>query len=79
MTKTENLEERSFSIELKNKQNLKNVTLNNRSDECVLLEGTIGELKTASFVAQDILEVVGSQGVLRVNVAKQEIIEAKQP
>jgi len=79
MTKTENLEERSFSIELKNKQNLKNITLNNRSDECVLLEGTIGELKTANFVAQDILEVVGSQGVLRVNVTKQEITEAKQP
>jgi hypothetical protein len=79
MTKTENLEERSFSIELKNKQNLKNITLNSSSTENVLLEGTIGELKTASFVSQDILEVVGSQGVLRVNVAKQEINEAKQP
>jgi len=79
MTKTKNLEERSFSIELKNKQNLKNVTLNSSSTENVLLEGTIGELKTASFVSEDILEVVGSQGVLRVNVAKQEIMEAKQP
>lgn len=79
MTKTKNLEERSFSIELKNKQNLKNVTLNSCSTENVLIEGTIGELKTASFVIDDILEVVGSQGVLRVNVAKQEITEAKQP
>jgi len=79
MTKTKNLEERSFSIELKNKQNLKNITLNSSSTENVLLEGTIGELKTASFVSEDILEVVGSQGVLRVNVAKQEIMEAKQP
>ncbi len=79
MTKTKNLEERSFSVELKNKQNLKNVTLNSSSTENVLLEGTIGELKTASFVSEDILEVVGYQGVLRVNVAKQEIMEAKQP
>jgi hypothetical protein len=78
MTKTKNLEERSFSIELRNKQNLKNVTLNSSSTENVLLEGTIGELKTASFVAEDLLEVVGSEGVLRVNVAKQEITEAKQ-
>ena len=52
MTKTKNLEERSFSIELKNKQNLKNVTLNSSSTENVLLEGTIGELKTASFVSK---------------------------
>jgi hypothetical protein len=79
MTKTKNLEERSFSIELKNKHNLKNVTLNSSSTENVLLEGTIGELKTASFVIEDILEVVGSQGVLRVNIAKMEIMEAKQP
>ena len=78
MAKTKKLEERSFSIELKNKQNLKNVTLNNSSTENVLIECTIVKLKTACFVSEDILEVSGSEGVLRVNVAKQEIMEANQ-
>jgi hypothetical protein len=79
MAKTQNLDERSFSIELKTKQNLKNITLNSHSAENVLIEGTIGKLENAGFVSEDILEIVGSTGTLRVNIAKQELTEAKQP
>ena len=70
--------ERSFSIELNRKQNLKNVTLTDDSTQNVLLEGSIGELRTAAFVSEDILEIVGSEGTLRVNITKQEISELKQ-
>jgi len=42
--------ERSFSIELKSKVSLKNITLNNGSHENILIEGTIGELEHAKFV-----------------------------
>ena len=42
--------ERSFSIELKSKDNLKNITLNNASQENALIEGTIGKLEHAGFV-----------------------------
>jgi hypothetical protein len=79
MTKTRGLDERSFSIELKTKQNLRNVALNSNPAENVLIEGTIGKLENAGFVSEDILEIVGSTGTLRVNIAKQEITEAKQP
>lgn len=67
-----------FSIELKSKQTLKNITLNDASQENVLIEGSIGKLNVADFVSEDIMEFVGSQGVLRVNVSKQEISEVKQ-
>jgi hypothetical protein len=70
--------ERSFSIELNNKQNLKNISLTNDSQENVLIEGNLGELKIARWVSEDILEVAGSVGVLRVNIAKQEILEVTQ-
>jgi hypothetical protein len=70
--------ERSFSIELNSKQNLKNVSLNNDSQENVLIEGNLGELKIARWVSEDILEVAGSMGVLRINIAKQEIWEVTQ-
>jgi hypothetical protein len=70
--------ERSFSLELKSKQTLKNFTMNGSASENVLIEGTVGELEMAGFVSEDILEVVGSMGVIRVNVAKSEIVEAKQ-
>jgi len=42
--------ERYFSIELKSKVNLKNITLNNDSQNNALIEGTIGKLEHAKFV-----------------------------
>ena len=66
-------DERSFSIELKSKNYLKNVTLTNRSHDSVLLEGAIGELVQATFVEAVILEVVGKKGVLRINLREDEI------
>jgi hypothetical protein len=65
--------ERFFSVELKSKANLKNVTLTNGSHEDVLVEGTIGELQRAAFAEDIILEVVGDKGVLRINLEESEI------
>jgi hypothetical protein len=65
--------ERFFTVELKSKVHLKNVTLTNRGHENVLIEGTIGELKQAGFAEGIILEIVGDKGVLRINIAREEI------
>jgi hypothetical protein len=69
--------ERFFSVELKSKANLKNVTLTNGSQENVLVEGTIGKLQRAIFAEDVILEVVGDKGVLRINLHESEIEKAK--
>lgn len=69
-----NSKERVFSVELKSKANLKNITLTNGSDDSVLIEGTIGELKQAKFAEGVILEVVGKNGVLRLDLGEDEII-----
>jgi len=65
--------ERVFSVELKSKRNLKNVTLTNGSSDSVLVEGTIGELVQAAFAEGIILEVVGKNGVLRIDLREDEI------
>ena len=67
------IKERFFSVELKSRVNLKNVTLTNGSHENVLVEGTIGQLQSAEFAEDVILEVVGSKGVLRINLCQDEI------
>ena len=64
---------RVFSVELKSKRNLKNVTLTNGSSDSVLLEGTIGEFIQAKFAEGIILEVIGKDGVLRVDLSEEEI------
>jgi hypothetical protein len=65
--------ERVFSIELKSKNSLKNVTLANGSSDSVLIEGTIGELLQASFAEGVVLEVVGKNGVLRLDLGVDDI------
>ncbi|MGZ8932622.1 MAG: hypothetical protein ACXW06_04980 [Halobacteriota archaeon] len=64
---------RFFSVELKSKSDLKNVTLTNGSSDNILLEGTIGELLQAKFAEGIILEIVGKDGVLRVDLGEEEI------
>ena len=66
-------EERSFSIELKSKAHLKNITLNNVSREKALIEGTIGKLEHVEFVEDTVLEVMGEKGVLRIGISEKEI------
>ncbi len=71
-TKT-NDKERIFSVELRSKRNLKRMTLTNGSSDSVLVEGTIGELVQARFAEGIILEVIGRNGVLRVDLGEDEV------
>ena len=71
--------ERVFTVELKSKRNLKNITLTNGSNDSVLLEGTIGELVQATFAEGIILEVIGKSGVLRIDLGEDEIKKPKEP
>ena len=65
--------DRVFSVELKSKKNLKNISLANGSSDSVLVEGNIGELVQATFKEGIILEVIGKNGVLRIDLGDDEI------
>jgi hypothetical protein len=65
--------ERFFSVELESKADLKSVTLANGSRDSVLIEGSIGELVQATFVEEEILEIVGKTGTLRINLKAEEL------
>ena len=78
MKSSQNSNERSFSIELNSKINLKRVTLTDHSHENVLLEGTIGELEHAGFTDGVILEIVGKKGILRVDLSLDELDTKKE-
>ena len=65
--------DRVFSVELKSKRDLKNITFENGSSDSVLVEGIIGELVHATFPEGIILEVVGKNGILRIDLREDEI------
>ncbi len=64
---------RFFSIDLNSKNHLKTVTLTNGSHDNVLVEGTLGELVEAAFAEDEILQVKGTGGVLRINLSETDI------
>jgi hypothetical protein len=72
MTRTGNgKDERMFSIELRSKGELKNMSLD--GDEKVLIEGSIGSFERARFLEGLVLEVIGSNGELRVDLKVDDL------
>ena len=72
MTRTsKGKDERMFSIELRSKGDVKNISLD--GDEKVLIEGSIGSLIRARFLEDLVLELVGSNGELRVDLAMNDL------
>jgi hypothetical protein len=69
--------QRFFSVELKSKTDLQNLTVANSASEGVLIEGNLGEFLEASFEEGIILQVVGTEGTLRINIAESEIQKPK--
>jgi hypothetical protein len=63
---------RSFSIELKNKRNLRTITIGDKRGT-VLLEGRMGETLEINHVDDIMLEICCSEGVLRVDLDKVEL------
>jgi len=64
--------ERVFTVELNSKSDVKNLTFQNGVQRTII-EGTIGALKQAGFVENTVLELVGTRGVLRVDLAREDL------
>ena len=72
MTRTSNKKgERMFTIELRSKKDLKSASLDD--DEKVLIEGSIGTLIRAQFLEDLVLEVIGTNGELRMELAMGDL------
>jgi hypothetical protein len=64
---------RGFSIEMESKRHVKNISISDEAHDRVLFEGNIGELEELSMVDERVLEVRGSNGLLRVDVTVGEL------
>jgi hypothetical protein len=64
--------ERVFTVELNSRTDVKNLIVQNGAKH-ILIEGTVGALKRAEFVEDTILEVVGTRGVLRVDLTREDM------
>jgi len=67
--------EHVFSVEMKSKRHVKNISISDEAHDRVLFEGNLGKLLDMSLVEGDILELVGVNGVLRINITKEQLQE----
>ena len=65
-----------FSIEMKSKKYVKNITISDRTIDRVVFEGDLGELESLSLVDDYVLEFIGANGVLRLAVTEQQLQNA---
>ena len=66
------VEEHSFSIEMKTKRFVKRMSLSDKENDRVVFEGYLGELRNVSIVEGVMLEILGNNGVLRLDITQQE-------
>ena len=66
-----NVQQHTFSVELNSKNNLV-LDIPRGTDSPVLVEGRLGETVQAQFIEDAVLEVSGSQGILRIDLSTEE-------
>ncbi|MGD0804960.1 MAG: hypothetical protein ABSA11_12910 [Candidatus Bathyarchaeia archaeon] len=67
--------EHAFSVEMKSKAYIKNISISNEAHDRVLFEGSLGELTKISIAEGDVLEIIGVNGTLRVDLSEEQLSE----
>ncbi|NIM44663.1 MAG: hypothetical protein GTO54_03370 [Nitrososphaeria archaeon] len=61
---------------MKSKRYVKSISISDEAHDRVLFEGSLGELQELSLVEGDVLEFNGINGILRVDLTKEQLINA---
>ena len=62
-----------FSVELASKNFVKRLAIPGDSDDKVLIEGFLGELKEIGITEGIMLEIQGTNGILRIDLSEEEL------
>lgn len=71
-------DERFFSLDLKSRNAVRAASIGNGNGDRVTMEGTIGALERAGFVEDTVLELEGTEGILRVDLSKEDLVKHSQ-
>lgn len=65
--------EHVYSVEMKSKRFVKNISVSDEAHELVLFEGNLGEHIEVTLLEGDVLEIIGQHGVLRVSLSVEQL------
>ena len=63
-----------FSVEMKSKDHVKNISISDEGYERVFFEGDLGDSVEISLVEGDVLEFIGGNGILRIGITEIELL-----
>jgi hypothetical protein len=63
----------AFSIEMKSKQYVKQIIVANDAHNKVLFEGFLGDLQELTLIDEEMLEMKGSYGTLRLDIQASDL------
>jgi hypothetical protein len=63
----------TMSVEIKSKNHVKNIVVSNDAHDKVLFVAELGELLELSFVDDEVLQYVGTNGTLRVDLRRETL------
>jgi hypothetical protein len=76
MTENTGIRRHMFSIELHSKSQVERISMSNEKGEGFLIEGFLGELQSLGLVEGEMLEITGSNGILRTDLSESELKKA---
>lgn len=62
-----------FSIEMRSKKYVKQISLSNEPHNRVYFEGFLGDIEELGFVNGGMLEIKGVNGTFRIDLSKEEL------
>ena len=65
--------EHGFSVEMKSKEYVKTISMNDGGREGVLIEGVLGELVKLGVMDEAVLLIQGANGTMRVDMTEDEL------
>ncbi|UCD44268.1 MAG: hypothetical protein JSV27_09045 [Candidatus Bathyarchaeota archaeon] len=68
----------AFSVEMRSREHVKRVSVSDKSRDPVIFEGELGELNELRIIEGVMLEVDCANGVLRIDMTKEEYERARK-
>jgi hypothetical protein len=72
-------EEHSFSVEMKSERCVRRMSFLDKENGKVFFEGFLGELKNVAVVEGVMLEIEGTNGILKLDITQQEMEKCLNP
>ena len=68
----------SFSVQMSSTESISGLVINRKKDR-LFIEGELGEVEEVEYVEGKVLTITGENGVLRIDICRDTLIEALSP